>query len=284
MLLAEDIDAANSETRSDSIPHHPRGRSPPARHFGGIPSPPEMSQVRVSGGTDGHGEDLSAIDSGNPTAHRAGALGFHRRTTSGTSDAGNRRKVARALTSLSNVFGTASADRFDDSEFKRGPALDFPEIPGEQNRNRDLSQIREQYNIRGDGVSTPGRRSRASSCNPVSGENTTAPPLASHNSDSFFLSPPSSAARPLLQVTTAEPGRGTSPTERRLPPGADRLAVPSPVHLGPPATSPASPNTPVMKIPGSPSSPAVVVSFDHVSSFSLAGAAAGPSSPPTSPA
>lgn len=278
MLLAEDIDAANSEATPDSISHHPRGRSTHARHSRGTPTPPEMSRVRVSVGGDG--ADLSAIDSGTSTAPRTGILQFHRRTSSGA-DAGNRRKVARALTTLSNAFGTASSDRYDDSEFKRGPALDFPEIPGEQNRNRDLSQIRERYNIRGDGISTHGGRSRASSCNrsAAAGRDTTGPPLTTHNSDSFFLSLPSST-RPNLQATTADPDQDISPSTRgRALSGAARLAVPSPVHLIPPPTSPTSTTAPVVKIPGSPSSPTVVVFFDHVSHSSLA----GPSNPPTSP-
>lgn len=280
MLLAEDIDAANSEATPDSISHHPRGRSTHARPSRGTPTPPEMSRVRMSVGGDG--ADLSAIDSGPSTTPRTGILPFHRRTSSGA-DAGNRRKVARALTTLSNAFGTASSDRYDDSEFKRGPALDFPEIPGEQNRNRDLSQIRERYNIRGDGVSTPGGRSRASSCNrSTSGRDTTGPPLTTYNSDSFFLSPPSSA-RPLLQMTTADPDQDISPSTRgRALSGADRLAAPSPVHLLPPPTSPTSPtstNAPVEKVPGSPSSPRVIVSFDDAANSSLA----GPSNPPTSP-
>jgi len=279
MLLAEDIDAANSEATPDSISHHPRGRSTHVMHSRTSPTPPEMSQVRVSGGGDGE-EGLSAADLGNSTTPRTGILAFHRRTSSGA-DAGNRRKVASALTALSSAFGTASSDRYDDSEFKRGPAVDFPEIPGEQNRNRDLSQIRERYNIRGDGISTPGGRSRASSCNrsTASGRYATGPPLTTHNSDSFFLSPPSSA-RPHLEVTTADPDEDISPSIKdRAPTGADRLAVPSPVHLIPPAASPTTTNAPVIKIPGSPSSPTVVVSFDDASSFPFA----GPSNPPTSP-
>jgi hypothetical protein len=243
------------------------------------PTPPEMSQVRVSRGGDDE-EGLSAVDAGNSTNPRTGIMAFHRRTSSGA-DVGNRRKVAHALTTLSSAFGTASSDRYDDSEFKRGPAVDFPEIPGEQNRNRDLSQIRERYNIRGDGISTPGGRSRASSCNrsTASGRHTAGPPLTTYNSDSFFLSPPSSA-RPPLEATTADPDQDMSPsTKGRAPTGAGRLAVPSPVHLIPPPASPTSTNAPIVKIPGSPSSPRVVVSFDDVSNVSLA----GPSNPPTSP-
>ena len=57
------------------------------------------------------------------------------------SDAGNRRKVAKALSTVANYLGTASEGQFDDSEFKRGKALDFPEIPGEEGRNSELPRM-----------------------------------------------------------------------------------------------------------------------------------------------
>lgn len=63
-----------------------------------------------------------------------------------TADVGNRRKVANALLTIGNYLGTAAHDRFDDSEFKHGKAVDFPEIPGEEQRNSALTQIRDRYN------------------------------------------------------------------------------------------------------------------------------------------
>lgn len=62
-----------------------------------------------------------------------------------TVDAGSRRKVAHTLTAIGNYLGTVAHDQYE-SEFKRGKALDWPEIPGEVNRNKALLQIREQYN------------------------------------------------------------------------------------------------------------------------------------------
>ncbi|KAI1650927.1 uncharacterized protein F4817DRAFT_213905 [Daldinia loculata] len=61
-------------------------------------------------------------------------------------DIGNRRKVYNTLLVVSNYLGTASQDRFDDSEFKHGKAIDFPEIPAEDKRNPDLPRVREAYN------------------------------------------------------------------------------------------------------------------------------------------
>lgn len=85
-----------------------------------------------------------------------------------TADVGNRRKVASRLTKINNFLTDAGADWSHDAEFKHGKALDFPEIPGEQQRNPDLILIREQYNPQRDaeGNVTPGltrQRSRAGS-------------------------------------------------------------------------------------------------------------------------
>lgn len=83
-----------------------------------------------------------------------------------TVDAGKRRTVAQAFLKASKIMGMAAREWTDDSEFQRGRAQDFPEIPGEASRNRQLSQIRTQYNRpRGDdGLITPRpARSRASS-------------------------------------------------------------------------------------------------------------------------
>ncbi|KAM3083118.1 hypothetical protein ACMFMG_003783 [Clarireedia jacksonii] len=72
----------------------------------------------------------------------------------------HRRTVARALTKVGNYVGNVAQKRFDDSEFKTGKAIDFPEIPGEEHRNQRLPQIRETYN----GNVTPALRpSRAPS-------------------------------------------------------------------------------------------------------------------------
>lgn len=91
------------------------------------------------------------------------------RTTSEavTLDAGKRRTVAQAFVRASKTLGMAAREWTDDSEFRRGRAMDFPEIPGEQYRSRQLSQIRTQYNQPrdADGNVTPAgpARSRASS-------------------------------------------------------------------------------------------------------------------------
>ncbi|GFF28719.1 hypothetical protein IFM58399_02067 [Aspergillus lentulus] len=65
---------------------------------------------------------------------------------SATEDQGSRRKIAHTLFAVSNWMSNAAHDRYQNSDFKSGPALRFPEIPGEENRNGELNKIRKQYN------------------------------------------------------------------------------------------------------------------------------------------
>ncbi|KAL3480928.1 hypothetical protein BJX99DRAFT_219837 [Aspergillus californicus] len=61
-------------------------------------------------------------------------------------DVGSRRRIAGLLGRLGNSLSIAAHDRLHDYEFKQGRALDFPEIPAEEQRNETLQQIRERYN------------------------------------------------------------------------------------------------------------------------------------------
>ena len=56
----------------------------------------------------------------------------------------SRPKIAKFLYTLGNV-GNSARDRLDDNAFKHGKARDFPEIPGEAQRNPGLVRIREKY-------------------------------------------------------------------------------------------------------------------------------------------
>ena len=85
-----------------------------------------------------------------------------------STSAGKRPEVARILSNIAEKLGTASPDRYNDYEFKHGKATGFPEIPGEENRNRLLLQIKEQWgqsDLDGDDAPTPRGRSRANSFN-----------------------------------------------------------------------------------------------------------------------
>ncbi|RYP25020.1 hypothetical protein DL765_000248 [Monosporascus sp. GIB2] len=60
-------------------------------------------------------------------------------------DAGYRRKVAKSLLKINSYFETAAPGRFDVSEFRRGKANGFPEVPGEGYRNPTLRLTKKQY-------------------------------------------------------------------------------------------------------------------------------------------
>ncbi|KAJ8059099.1 hypothetical protein OCU04_012075 [Sclerotinia nivalis] len=137
-----------------------------------------------------------------------------------SSDVGNRRKVANFLTAIGNYIGTAAEFRLDDSEFKHGKAVDFPEIPGEDQRNPKLPHIREAYNHTrdADGNITPVLRpSRAPSINGsiISGLDIEA---------STGIGEPASPLSPTSQFSSS-PANGDLPRPRR-----DTLEVPSQVH------------------------------------------------------
>lgn len=195
-----------------------------------------------------------------------------------STDVGNRRKVARVLTKIGNVFGNASADRFYENEYQRGKAMDFPEIPGEENRNRDIFQIREQYNPQRDASgyitpNSPGRRSRAASFNGSVASNIGDVGLSQPPSQRMYTDALLSPSRPpgptsiRLDAETSDlgekPPEDMAGLDSPLAPSQDggRLAVPSAAHL---PTSrnmhPGSTSTSYVAMPGSSSSPAVIIS------------------------
>jgi hypothetical protein len=268
------------------------------------PQQTEMSQLEDTPDS----EDL-ATTSSDPILLRQG-----KRSMTMNTDVGGRRKVARTLTVISNFLGTAAQDAFDDSEFKRGRAVDFPEIPGEASRNRALSQIREQYNQPrdGDGNVTPGlQRQRSRNGSPtgsfVSGlgiteGDTTSPvrPPASPrpSRSSSASSPPRSPRRPLsntfpvqrpsfeLQTTQSAPGGPAGQAPRRYS-RRDTLDLPAPVHrsgsrdeLSPPVITPQT----VQVTTNALSPPMIVVSPDpETASFDLPTQPSPPLAPQPSP-
>lgn len=87
---------------------------------------------------------------------------LQRRSTTATAP-DSIRKIAKVFMRFSNHLGTPAFERFDDSEFRRGRATDYPEIPGETGRNRNLSRIRTQYSETRVSESNDASRSRAGS-------------------------------------------------------------------------------------------------------------------------
>ncbi|KAI1764388.1 hypothetical protein GGR53DRAFT_322150 [Hypoxylon sp. FL1150] len=125
---------------------HSRAVDSPERDVSGSPAMPGVSILA------GHPHTIASPDAahlrpdGSDSGRETSSERPSTRSRTPVADVGHRRKVAKALLSISDYLGTASQDRFDDSEFKHGKALDFPEIPAEEIRNPDLLHIREVYN------------------------------------------------------------------------------------------------------------------------------------------
>jgi hypothetical protein len=260
LLLAVDLDAVRKKPNSNTYMHHCRCST----HDVGVGRLTASSDsIATSRATDVR---RSFSDGGEgipnettPTTSQPSQEQANQSKRSWTTDMGNRRKVAQALTAIDKYLGTAAQAQFDDSEFKHGKALDFPEIPGEEHRNSALPQIREQYNQYRDarGNVTPSLReqpSRSGSVNSRLGveDGSTTPRAASPS--------PTTPLRPQASVLPAEPALfelQTPPSSSSVDPTGDRLQqrdtleVPSPVHHSPTRNNTsASTIIPIVTIPG----------------------------------
>lgn len=200
-----------------------------------------------------------------------------------------RRKVTGTLTAISNYFGNPAYDWSDDS-FKRGPALNFPEIPGEEHRNRELPQIREQWN------GTPvlrEQRSRAGSFHSraASGLDVEGSPSTPRAASPF----PSPTTPERLRVSTLPAER--SSFERQNPasspsagsnggmlqPRQATLEVPSPVCFNPTRNrSSASSISSIVITPRGQTVPTIVTSSDRYTSSPVQTPVSNPPAPSSS--
>ncbi|TVY39929.1 hypothetical protein LSUB1_G005047 [Lachnellula subtilissima] len=284
LLLAADLEAEKEETNSNPSVHNHhhhscncsleqvnRGRTSSARSTHSVsatPGPVEMRRSDASNHDRPTSLDLTSTITRHPTTATKAS---HQLTRSGTGDVGNRRKVAKALNAIGNQLGTAA--HFDNSEFKHGKALDFPEIPGEDYRNRALPQIRMQYNqVREDEPpATPLRRqhSRASSFHgsiasglgiegvPTSPRATSPPSPHSPSTSTSARASTLPVERPtvhLENIPTSSSSGTARPARRR-----DTLEVPSPVHHSHMRNTSAS-SVPIINKAEDEVSPAIVVS------------------------
>ncbi|KAK2595274.1 hypothetical protein QQS21_006989 [Conoideocrella luteorostrata] len=147
------------------------------------------------------------------TSNRASSS-LHETDTHGES--GSRHKVASTLIAIAGALGSATHDSFDLTKFRDGAALDFPEIPGEKERNRNLAHIKDIYSKRLEEDGTPAvlaSRSRASSF-------TGAGP-SGHVLDSL---------RPSRDASPRPGGRSPSPLPSSSRPRASTLPVDSGTH------------------------------------------------------
>jgi hypothetical protein len=221
-------------------------------HENGTGSLNESSHTVVS--ADASEDPQSILNDGEEYSNEIAA------TTAGSSkhpDLGKRRQVAKALASISSYVGTARRELFDDSEFKSGLALNFPEVPGEINRNRALPRIRKQYNNRpasftgsvGSGLGDEGSSATARAGSPTTPRRADA---------GFFLSERTSFE--LHKSSTLSSAGLTRGRQRKR---RDTLEVPAPTRYGhTPHSLSTSSLTSNITVPASPSSPTIVVSSD----------------------
>ncbi|KAM0250871.1 hypothetical protein ACHAQJ_008449 [Trichoderma viride] len=175
-----------------------------------------------------------------------------------TTDSGNRRKVARALISVGNALGAKAQDWFDDSEFKSGKALDWPEVPGEFLRNKRLPDIRNIYNPHRDaeGRATPLPRSRSRASSYMGSVRGASPhPGLSLSRSHSLARPPTSVPRQHRATTLPESGSHGLQTRGRQRVRRDTLEVPpmshhNPLHIHYPEVA-----NPAMTMSGGRSSP-----------------------------
>jgi hypothetical protein len=128
----------------------------PSVHDPSEPAEQCVSMSAVSSHPSEHGDALHILGSSDPPSRRSLDSSLSRSYTARSlvqgpgaariNDEGGRLRVAKAITAVAEYIGTASPDRFDDSSFQHGDASDFPEIPGEKQRNRELQRIRLSYN------------------------------------------------------------------------------------------------------------------------------------------
>ncbi|XDG07614.1 hypothetical protein ABKA04_007229 [Annulohypoxylon sp. FPYF3050] len=200
VLLSVDMNAINRGETPEAFTHHCHCAH---HHYNGDPYPSPRTRTYSSGGsvdaesTHGGASDYVQHDSRNtppmqelnngglfidpshpittPSPARIRSSSSNSRGQSPTEipsttkppDIGGRRTVYNALLKISTYLGTANKSQFDDSEFKHGKALGWPEIPAEEQRNPGLPQIREVYNQhREDELAELTRRPRAGSFAP----------------------------------------------------------------------------------------------------------------------
>ncbi|QSZ32101.1 hypothetical protein DSL72_001670 [Monilinia vaccinii-corymbosi] len=257
-LLAANMEAEDEEVNPNTSQHHDLSKQEVG--LGIVPeSPPIITSASIETMRQTLSNSSARASHEAQTTSDPHSLGLAKSPP----DVGNRRKVANVLTAIGNYIGTAAQFRLDDSEFKHGKAVDFPEIPGEDQRNPKLQHIREAYNQTrdADGNITPILRpSRAPSINGsiISGLDIesgagAAEPVSPRPPTSQFSSSLADSDRPRLRRDTLEvPSQvhhnltryDTSRSESQTSPviivSSETTDIPSQVHkpLSKPSTPP----------------------------------------------
>ncbi|KAL2862807.1 uncharacterized protein BJX67DRAFT_289615 [Aspergillus lucknowensis] len=239
----------------------------------------ESPQTPGSGGhpkqsSSSRDSEQNLVETTTPVPHTAHVRPARQPTT----DVGSRRKINRVLVRLGTTLSIAAHDRLHDYEFKQGPALDFPEIPAEEQRNEALHQIREQYNPKrdshgnitlsrvGSNLSVVSSRGRGRSSSNSHGT----PPRPSRQTSSSRSPSPIRPSSPRgsdcdrstselhdIPTSSSTDDPATRPRKRQ-----NTLEVPAynvPMRRSPSISSVSSSS---FTVPGSPASPIIVVSAD----------------------
>ncbi|KAI1099295.1 hypothetical protein F4804DRAFT_86966 [Jackrogersella minutella] len=228
--------------------------------------------------------DAARLRSSSSNSRREVTTEIARSETHPPIDIGNRRKVAQTLRKVSDYLGTAAHDRFDDSEFKHGKALDFPEVPAEEMRNPDLPNIRERYNQYHEENLTSALSIRPSRSGSFVGSVASGYSIDGNPSISRVISaphPPSRSPSPspailgVRHASTLPVGPRTNEPQNPASPSAavpirgrprqrrDTLEVPVPTHHSTSwGTQSASPASLATTIPNDQGSPTIVISPD----------------------
>jgi len=250
-LKGEETPDAPTIRRVPSMQEVRRDSSPPEPNATTSPRTLDLS-VRRARTFDGQRDRQPSVERDPLTSplHRAATM----------DDKGNRRRIAKVFLAIGDKLGSASADQFDDSEFKHGKALDFPEIPGEENRNKDLNRIRGRYNT---DAGRERSRSRAGSVRSMASQN------GGEGGSVSRMPSPAPGRLPRISTMPAEgdsselnhtPTRGSN--SERLG-RRDTLDVPLPVHFGHRRNdSSGSFSAPFVARFEEPGSPGIVVSPD----------------------
>jgi len=166
------------------------------------------------------------------------------------------RRFARLVLDLTDYLGNASEDRFGDLDFRRGSVLDYPVVPGEELRNRDLSRTRSNYDVRRD-----SKESIISHISHVSRirSNTVDSSLSRVRSATMTTMDTNLSNYALGRISTER--RTSSPQNRSQPKRRDTLEVPAPAHRGSGPAILAEDNADdIIATPSTPDTPAIVVS------------------------
>ncbi|KAJ4295637.1 hypothetical protein N0V90_007650 [Kalmusia sp. IMI 367209] len=185
----------------------------------GLQRLPTFTVHSIQSNDDYPSSQTSSDDNGADThprrSHDSGVTNSTHPRRSFTTDPGGRRRVAEKLQKAADRLGSAAHNKFDANAYNNSKAREFPEIPGEEQRNPDLDEYKRQFSRRRDVV----LREESSRAVSPSTSTFTFPEM----DNGPYSSPHGS---PILTL-----GEGQfSESPERMPTRRSTLEVPSPTH------------------------------------------------------